>query len=394
MYDFDRQIDRTNSDCEKYGSLTRVFGREDIIPLWVADMDFASADFIVDALRERVDHEIFGYTFRSEQYDRAIQGWVLRRGGWQIEPQWLAFSAGVVVGVTFAMLSCTKEGDGVLIQQPVYHPFAITARANNRIVVNNGLINTNDGYRIDFEDFEAKLKTVKAFILCNPHNPTGRAFTENELLRMGELCVKYGVLIISDEIHSDFVYAPSRHIHIASLTPAIAASTITFIAPSKSFNLAGLCTAVAIASNPEVLSAYKSELFKLHLDSSNIFGATALKAAYTLGDRWMDEVKCYLEGNIDYVINFLERNMPEIRCRKPEATYLLWLDFSAWGISQDELNTFMVDAACLGMTSGAIFGEGGEGFLRMNIGTQRATIERAMNQLFNAKTNSVISSRC
>lgn len=385
MYDFDTITDRTNSDCEKYDSRTQIFGTNDVIPLWVADMDFASADFIVDAMRQRLEHKVFGYTFRSADYDAAIQGWLLRRSGWQVEREWLAFSPGVVVGVTYAMLSCTKEGDGVLIQQPVYHPFAIVTKANNRKVINSSLINTADGYRIDFSDFEAKLKESKVFILCNPHNPTGRAFTQEELRRMGELCVKHDVRIISDEIHSDFVYAPHKHIHIATLSDDIAARTITFVAPSKSFNLAGLCTAVAVSSSSEVLKQYKDELHKIHLDSSNIFGATALMAAYSKGDAWMDEMKSYLEGNIDYVLDFLRTNMPEVKCHKPEATYLMWLDFAAWGMTQEQLNRFLVAEAKLGMTTGVIFGDGGSGFQRMNIGAPRAIIKQALERLLAAK---------
>lgn len=385
MYNFDKIIDRTDTDCEKYDSREHIFGAKDVIPLWVADMDFVSADFIVEAMRKRLDHRVFGYTYRSADYDAAIQGWLLRRSGWQVEREWLAYSPGVVVGVTYAMLSCTQEGDGVLIQQPVYHPFAIVTKANNRKVVNSSLINTPQGYRIDFQDFEAKLKESKVFILCNPHNPTGRAFTEDELRRMGELCVKHDVRIISDEIHSDFVYAPHRHTHIATLSPEIAARTITFVAPSKSFNLAGLCTAVAISSSPEVLSQYKAELHKIHLDSSNIFGATALKAAYSEGDQWMDDMKSYLEGNIDYVLDFLRTNMPQVKCHKPEATYLMWLDFSEWGMTQEQLNRFLVEKAKLGMTTGVIFGDGGHGFQRMNIGAPRATIRQAMEQLLKVK---------
>lgn len=381
MYNFDTVLDRTTSDCEKYGSCQRIFGRSDIIPLWVADTDFRSADFIIDKLRERVEHGVFGYTYRSDEYHRAIQGWVARRGGWNIQTDWLAYSAGVVVGVTFAMTSCTKEGDGVLIQQPVYHPFAIITNANNRTVVNNELINTEHGYEIDFKDFEQKLQSVRAFILCNPHNPTGRSFTESELRRMGDLCVKYNVRIISDEIHSDFVFAPNRHIHIASLSPEIASQTITFIAPSKSFNLAGLTTAVAIASNTLVLNEYKKEMAKIHLDTSNIFGITALREAYTHGDQWMDQMKNYLKGNIDFVLNFLAKELPSIKCHKPDATYLLWLDFSQWGMTQDELNHFLVDRARLGMSSGTIFGKGGNGFQRMNIGAPRSVIAQALEQL-------------
>ncbi|CDN32123.1 Aspartate aminotransferase [Mucinivorans hirudinis] len=382
---FNEIIDRSGTSCEKFDSLERIFGTDDVIPLWVADMDFASADVIVEVLKRRVEHRVFGYTYRSQAYNDAIKGWVARRAGWQIKDEWLAFSPGVVVGVTFAMLSCTSEGDGILIQQPVYHPFAMVIKANNRQVINNELLNTEQGYRIDFEDFEEKLKHSKAFILCNPHNPTGRCFSQAELKRMGDLCVKYGVRIISDEIHSDFVYKPYKHIHIASISREIADNTITFIAPSKSFNLAGLSTAVAISSSEKILKEYNQELHKIHLDSGNIFGIEALMAAYNDGDEWMDSMKEYLCGNIDYVIDFLRKNLPEVKCHRPEATYLMWLDFSAWRMTQAELNEFIVKKAGLGTTSGVIFGDGGRGFQRMNVGSPRAVIEKAMNQLERAR---------
>lgn len=384
MYDFDNVIDRSTSDSAKYRVCDKIFGTSEVIPLWVADTDFASADCIVQALQKRADHQVFGYTYRCEDFDNAVKGWLLRRSGWSIQNEWIAFSPGVVVGFTLAMLSCTSEGDGVLIQQPVYHPFAMAIKANNRVVVNNSLIHTEEGYRIDFEDFEQKLNTAKAFFLCNPHNPTGRCFTESELRQMGELCVKHDVRIISDEIHSDYVFAPHRHCHIASLSPEIADRTITFIAPSKSFNIAGLGTAVAISSSKEVLNGYKKEQNKLHLDSMNVFGATALKAAYNHGDEWLDQMKDYLEGNIDYVLNFLATNLPGVKCHKPEATYLMWLDFSAWGMSQQELNKFMITRAKLGLSDGVIYGEQGAGFQRVNIGSPRSVIEKAMNQLLRA----------
>lgn len=388
IYDFDKIIDRTSTDCEKWDNRTAIFATDNVIPLWVADMDFESGDFIIDALRRRVDHSVFGYTFRSRDYTASIQGWLKRRSGWDVESDWVAFSPGVVTGATFAILACTKPGDGVLIQQPVYHPFAIITKANDRKVVNNGLIYTEKGYRIDFEDFEKKLSQVKAFILCNPHNPTGRAFTEAELRQMGELCVKHNVTIISDEIHSDFVYAPNRHTHIAALDKRFAEHTITFVAPSKSFNLAGFFTAVAIIPNPQLMTSYQREIKRYHADNSNIMGMEALKAAYTHGDQWMDQLKEYLEGNIDYVVNFLAKNLPSVRCIKPEATYLMWLDFSAWGMTQDQLNDALVNKAGLGMTSGAIFGDAGVGFQRLNIGTRRSLLVQAMEQLLEFKTRS------
>lgn len=385
-YDFDTYIERIGSDCEKYEHLNEIFGTDRVIPLWVADMDFAAADFIVDAMKKRMEHPIFGYTFRAQCYFEAIIGWVGRHYAWDIKPEWISFSPGVVAGVTFAMLECTEEGDGVLIQPPVYHPFAHAIRDNNRKVVTNPIIETKEGYRIDFDDLDRKLAQVKAFILCNPHNPTGRVFTQEELLRIGELCQKHDVTIISDEIHSDFVYGPHKHIPIASLSDDLANRTITLIAPSKTFNVAGFSTAVAIIPNADRMEAYKRELNRIHIENGNIFGTVALKAAYEQGDRWLGELKQYLQGNIDYIYDFITTHIPSVGCYKPESTFLMWLDFRKWSMSQEELNRFLVHEAGLGLSDGSIYGIDGEGvgFQRLNIGTPRCVLEKAMKQLLEA----------
>lgn len=383
-YDFDTYIDRVGTDCEKYESLLPIFGSDNVIPLWLADMDFATADFICDAMRQRLEHPIFGYTFRPECYHNSIAGWIERRGGWSINTAWLAFSPGVVAGVTFAMLSCTEIGDGVVIQPPVYHPFANTIRFNHRTLLTNPLVETEDGYRINFEDLEAKLSQAKAFILCNPHNPTGRVYTLEELLRIGELCQRYDVTIISDEIHSDFVYKPHKHLHIASLSDDLAMRTVTLLAPSKSFNIAGLSTAVAVIPNPERLATYKAEVAKIHVDNGNIFGTVALHAAYEQGDEWMDQMVDYLQGNIDFVHDFMTQHVPSVGCYKPESTFLMWLDFRPWGMEREQLCRFLVEKAGLGMGDGAIYGVEGTGFMRLNIGTPRSVLRRALEQLSEA----------
>lgn len=382
MYDFDKIIDRTDSDSVKFRGMSHIFGREDIIPLWVADTDFLSGEFITNALRERVDHGVFGYVARSDEYKNSVVGWLGRRTGWQIKREWIQHSPGVVTGYTMAMLGCTMAGDGVLIQPPVYNPFAAAIKANGREVINNPLVDTADGYLIDFKDFEDKAKVSKAFILCNPHNPTGRCFTREELLRMGEICLKYNVTVISDEIHCDYVYKPHRHLHFADVDERFADIAITFIAPSKSFNIAGLNTAVAITSSEEIFSKYQGELNKLHLDSANIFGTIALQEAYTHGDRWMDEMVEYLEGNVNYVVDFMKKNLPSIRCHRPDATYLMWLDFREWGMPQKDLEHFMVYEAGLALNSGIIYGKEGDGYMRVNVGSPRLVIEKAMKQLY------------
>ena len=385
-YDFDTYIDRIGTDCEKYEDMKSVFGTDQVIPLWIADMDFATADFIVEAMERRMKHPIFGYTFRPQCYFDAIRGWVYRHSGWDIDTSWIAFSPGVVAGVTFGMLSCTKEGDGVVIQPPVYHPFGNTIRYNHRTVLNNPLIQdpATGEYRIDFDDLDQKLAQAKAFILCNPHNPTGRVFTREELLKIGELCKKHDVTIISDEIHCDFIFQPHEHIHIASLTEDLANRTITLIAPSKSFNVAGFSTAAAIIPNPERHAAYQAEVDKIPNENGNIFGSVALKTAYEQGDEWMRQLIEYLQGNVDFVYDFMTANIPSVHCYKPEATFLMWLDFRKWGMTQEELNRFLVHEAGLGLGDGSVYGIEGTGFQRLNIGTPRSVLQRAMNQLLEA----------
>lgn len=385
-YDFDTYIDRIGTDCEKYEDMKSVFGTDQVIPLWIADMDFATADFIVEAMERRMKHPIFGYTFRPQCYFDAIRGWVYRHSGWDIDTSWIAFSPGVVAGVTFGMLSCTKEGDGVVIQPPVYHPFGNTIRYNHRTVLNNPLIQdpATGEYRIDFDDLDQKLAQAKAFILCNPHNPTGRVFTREELLKIGELCKKHDVTIISDEIHCDFIFQPHEHIHIASLTEDLANRTITLIAPSKSFNVAGFSTAAAIIPSPERHAAYQAEVDKIHIENGNIFGSVALKTAYEQGDEWMRQLLEYLQGNVDFVYDFMTANIPSVHCYKPEATFLMWLDFRKWGMTQEELNRFLVHEAGLGLGDGSVYGIEGTGFQRLNIGTPRSVLQRAMNQLLEA----------
>lgn len=381
-YNFDNEIDRTVTDCEKYSNNKTIFGTDDIMPLWIADMDFESADFIVEALKKRAEHGVMGYTCRCESFWTAVMEWMEFHSNWKIERQWLQFSPGVVAGVVFAMNSNTKEGDGVMIQPPVYHPFANVIKHNNRKIINNPLIWSEDGYTIDFADFEEKAKLSKVFIMCNPHNPTGRVFREDELRKMGEICLKHNVIVVCDEIHMDFIYKPFKHIHFAQLDARFADITITLSAPSKSFNIAGLCTAYAVIPNEKLRVGYEVEMTKIHCDNSNIFGVEALKAAYTKrGEEWLECMLDYLNCNIDYVLDFLATNLPSVRCIKPESTFLLWFDFREWGLSQTQLNDFLINEAKLGLNCGTMYGCEGEGFMRINIGAPRNVIMRAMDQL-------------
>lgn len=383
-YNFDAVIPREGTFCEKYDHRDLVFGRTDVIPMWVADMDFASPPPVLEAIARRLEHPVLGYSFRSDAYWQSIVDWVDRRNGWKIRREWLEFVPGVVPGLVLALRAFTRPGDGVVIQPPVYHPFARQTRLNDRVVIDNPVRLAGDRYEIDFEDLDRKLAGAKVFLMSNPHNPTGRVFTREELTRIGELCVKHDVLIFADEIHSDLIYKPNKHIHIASLDERFAARTLTFIAPSKTFNLAGLSTAAVIVPDAALLRQLQYEISKLHADQGSIFGSVALEAAYTHGEEWLEQLLGYLGGNVEYVLGFLLEKMPSVRAVRPEGTYLMWLDFSGWPLSHEELTRFMVEKAGLGVNEGSMFGEQGRGWMRLNIATRREVVRRAMEQLYEA----------
>lgn len=383
-YNFDEVISREGTNCEKFDAREQIFGRADVIPMWVADMDFAAPPAVVEAIRKRAEHPILGYSYRSDNYWQSIIGWVDRHSGWKIQREWLDFTPGVVSGIVYALRAFTEPGDRIVIQPPVYHPFARQIRLNDRVVVNNPLRETNGHYEIDFEDLDRKLAGAKVLLMSSPHNPTGRVFTREELTRIGQLCVKHDVLILSDEIHGDIVYAPQKFIHIASIDDSIAARALTFIAPSKTFNIAGLSTSVSIVPNPVLNQRLQEEYAKMHADQGNIFGAVALEAAYTHGDEWLEQLLQYLKGNVDYVCNFLQERIPSIHCVPPQGTYLMWLDFREWGMTHEEIYQFLIEKAGWGVNEGSMFGEEGRGWMRVNIATQRSVLKQAMEQLYQA----------
>lgn len=384
-YNFDAIISREGTNCEKFDRRAQLFGRDDVIPMWVADMDFAAPEAVTEAIRRRAEHPIFGYTHRSDGYYRSVIDWTERHSGWTMRPEWLDFVPGVVAGIVFALRAFTDEGDGIVIQPPVYHPFARQTRLNNRRIIDNPLRQNAEGrFEIDFEDLDRKLSGAKVFLMSNPHNPSGRVYTREELLRIGELCLKHGVLILADEIHSDLIYRPHSHVHIASLSDELARRTVTFLAPSKTFNLAGLSTSVVVTPDEALRRRLKAEFDKLHADQGNIFGSVALEAAYTHGDEWVERLIGYLDGNIRYVLDFLGRHIPAVKCLHPEGTYLMWLDFRSWPMTHEQIYRFLIDKAGLGLNEGSMFGEQGRGWMRMNIATQRSVVERAMEQLLRA----------
>ena len=384
-YNFDKIIDRRGTDSVKYDILKSLYGREDVIPMWVADMDFEVPVFIREAVIERAKHEVYGYTIRPKRFYETIAGWLSARHGWEVDPGQIDFSPGVVPALVLAVLGFTEPGDKVLVQSPVYFPFFSSIENHGRILVNNQLHDEQGMYTIDFSDLEEKFrKGVKMMLLCHPHNPVGRAWSKSELTQLAGLVVKYNVLVISDEIHSDLLLFGHKHIPFATISNEIALQTITCIAPSKTFNLAGLHTAAVIIQNPELKKRYKKVLDDIHIGGGNLFGSVALEAAYTHGAEWLDQLNSYLEENYLFLRKYIEKELPFIRVSPLEATYLVWLNFETLGMDDKELMKFMVAKAKVGLVDGPRFGAGGEQYLRMNIATPQAVLKRALEQIIEA----------
>ena len=380
-YNFDSVPCRKGTACIKFDENLNVFGRDDIISMWIADMDFEVMPEITEAVIRRANHQVYGYGIRPASYFDAIVSWQQRRHNWKVEREWLGFSPGVVAGFAFAIRALTNEGDGVVIQPPVYPPFADMINQNNRRLINNPMKIFDGRFEIDFEDLDRKLEGAKALLFCSPHNPTGRVFSEEELLRVGELCRKHNVKIISDEIHADLIIEPNVFRSIASLNDDLAHRTITLTAPSKTFNIAGLATSVTIIPDEELRAKFNAECDRTHAGGGNIFGTAALEVAYNEGEEWLNEVMEYIAGNIDYVGKFLEENCPKIRHYEQQGTFLMWLDCREMGLEHEAMLDFWTNKARIGVNNGATFGEEGCGFVRMNIGTSRSVIEQAMAQL-------------
>jgi cystathionine beta-lyase len=380
-FNFDKIIPRENTDSVKYDARKEVFGRDDVLPLWVADMDFETPDFIRRAVIERAQHPVYGYSILSDEYFRAIIDWVGRRHGWKIKKEWISFSPGIVPAINFAVLTYSDEGDGVIVQPPVYFPFFEAIINNNRRQINNQLINDNGHYRIDFNDLEEKAKSARMLLLSHPHNPVGRCWTTEELKTIGEICRRNNVVIISDEIHNDLILPGFRHHPLASLSDELADITVTCMAPSKTFNMAGLSTSSVIIPNETLRKPFQKTLERLHIFRGNFFGYTASTAGYRHGDAWVDALMRYIRGSFDFLAGFLEKELPEIRLTPPEATYLAWLDFSGTGLSDGQIKKKLIFDAGLGLSHGPVFGPGGEGFQRMNLAAPRAIIEEACQRL-------------
>lgn len=381
-YDFDQITDRLQTGSIKWDFNQRIFGRADILPLWVADMDFPAPQAVVEALINRARHGIYGYSSGMEGYYKALINWMQRHHGWEIQQEWIVFSPGVVPALNELVRGLTKPGEKILIQSPVYPPFSNAIRNHGREVVNNQLTYENGRYIMDFLDLEKKLASgVKMMILCNPHNPVGRVWERWELERLGQLCLAHNVLVISDEIHGDLIYEGYRHIPFASLSPELAAQSIVCSAPSKTFNLAGLQTSNLIIPNAKYRQAFQASLDLTGVHNPNAFGIVALEAAYQHGSDWLEQLMLYLKGNVDYLMAFLDQDLPQIKAIRPEGTYLVWLDFRALGIEPKELQKFLVHSAGLGLNAGYTFGPGGEGFERLNLGCPRSVLADGLQRI-------------
>ncbi|MDD2438075.1 MAG: PatB family C-S lyase [Massilibacteroides sp.] len=382
QYNFDLVIDRKGTDCVKVDLLEERFGKKDLTALWVADMDFRTPDFIVDAIRKRCDHEIFGYTFASPAYYNSIIDWVQYKHSWEIKKEWLTYIPGIVKGIGFALQCFTNPGDKVIIQPPVYHPFRLVPQHMKREIVNNPLKIVNGKYEMDFDHLESIIdEKCKIFILCSPHNPAGIVWSKDTLIRLAEICHKHQILVIADEIHAEMAYPQFRHHPFSSVSPEATACSITFMAPSKTFNIAGIVTSYAIVPNDKIREAFFRFLEAGELSDGTIFAYTATTAAYTYGAEWLQQMRTYVMENVRTVDHFLQTHIPQIKMYPPQASFLVWLDCRKLNLTQEKLVYLFKDKAGLALNDGKMFGPGGEGFMRMNVGCSRLILEQALNAL-------------
>lgn len=390
QYNFDEIVDRRNTDCLKYDFAAERGKPADVLPLWVADMDFRTAPGIIERAVADAALGIYGYTESKDAYFQAVAAWYREYFGWNVERSWLVKTPGVVFAIGIAIQAFTERGDGVMIQQPVYYPFSEVIRDSGRTLVNNELALKDGHYEIDFEDFERRIERekVKLFVLCSPHNPVGRVWTAEELRRMGEICLRHGVKVVSDEIHSDFVYEGRRHHVFPTVDPAFQDVCIVCTAPSKTFNLAGLQVSNIFIPNAGLRRAFRRQMSAVGYSQVNMIGLHACQAAYETGREWLEELKVYLKGNLDYVRAYLAEHLPQIKLIEPEGTYLIWLDFRALGLPEEKLEHLIVHEAKLWLDSGAIFGLAGEGFERVNIACPRAVLKEALDRLYRAVNES------
>lgn len=389
-YDFDSTIDRRDTNSLKYDFAVERGCPADVLPLWVADMDFRTAQPVLDALHAAVDHGIFGYSDVKEEYYRAVSAWFKKYFNWETKSEWLIKTPGVVFALAMAIRALTEPGEGVLIQTPVYYPFYSVIRDNNRKLVENELLYQNGQYEIDFDDLETKIRSenVKLLILCSPHNPVGRVWTKAELQKIGAICEAYGVIVVSDEIHCDFAFSEHPHTVFTKACPSLEQQSIVCTAPSKTFNLAGLQVSNIWIPNVNIRRKVQKEIDRSGYSQLNSLGLVAAKVAYESGEEWLLQCKNYLRENLDFLRAFLQDKLPEIKLVEPDGTYFAWLDCSGLGLGRTELNDLVVNKAKLWLDAGHIFGEKSAAFQRVVLACSRTTLEQALTQLEKAIRNS------
>ena len=385
-YNFDEIIDRSGSGDLKHEALLPRWGRNDLLPLWVADMDFATPDFVVDALKARLSHPIFGYTIEPADYRPTIIDWNESHHGWKIKPEWISFIPGIVKGIGFVVNVFTKPGEKVIIQPPVYHPFRMTPEDNGREVVFNPLRLREDGYYdMDFDNLsEVCDDKCRVLILSNPHNPAGVCWSKETLQRLADFCYEHNIIVISDEIHSDMALFGNRHVPFASVSERAADISITFAAPTKTFNMAGIVSSYAVISNDDLRQRFYGWLKANELDEPTIFAPIATIAAYQKGEEWRKQMLAYVEDDVRFVEDYCRERIPGIRPLRPQASFLVWLNCRGLELSHDKLLDLFIDKAHLALNDGEMFGPGGEGFMRLNVGTPRSVLRQALEQLAKA----------
>ena len=381
VYDFDTIPARKGTYCVKHDMTPEVFGTDDLLPMWVADMDFKTPDFIMEAIRKRCEHEVLGYTFAPDGYKMTVLNWFQSRYG--IATKWnrMRFVPGIVQGIAFVLQAFTRPGDKVLITTPVYPPFINVPHRTGRVFVSSPLKTANGRFTFDFEDLERKAEGCKVMILSNPHNPGGTVWTKEELAQVADICLLKHVLVISDEIHADLTYPAYHHTSFATVSEAAERNSITFFAPSKTFNIAGLHSSVSYVPDEGIRKEFYGFLDHNELSLGNIFGYYAAEAAFAHGEEWLQQLLEYLQGNIDAAEQFLKENCPEITFMRPQASFLLWMDFRKWNLPQKDLERKLIYDAKIGLNNGTDFGPDGAGFMRMNIGTNRATVMEGLRRI-------------
>ncbi|GBG57139.1 aminotransferase [Sporomusaceae bacterium FL31] len=387
-HNFDEIVKRYNTESRKWDNIGEVFGDTSVLPLWIADMDFASPPAVLKAIQAKAAHGVFGYPARRTSLHESVMRWAKVRHHWTLKSEWISTAPGVVSSISAAVLALTEPGDSIIIQPPVYPPFFSCVRNNGRKIVENALKNNHGYYEFAFADLEAKIDdTVRMIVLCSPHNPVGRVWREEELCRLADICLKHQIIILADEIHHDLVFSGHKHTPLASLSPEIAHATVTFMAASKTFNVAGLNTSFIITPDPVKRKKINKLLHNLEIGKTTIFGGAAAEAAYTDGEEWLEELLVYLENNADYIVSYAEQHLPGVKVIKPEGTYLAWLDFRDIFSQSDQLSNFLTKEAKVGLNDGLSFGCQGEGFARLNFGCPRSIIQEALQRIERAIKN-------